>query len=342
MLHVNPLLCPIAALGAALLAQHHIWKRLEPRLERRDLWWNMHVYCSLHGRNQRGPLSRDVMDNDVRRVFREALGWSEEAYERDMKGISARLCRKTNARETSFSVPEREGERLGMWSGRDETRRDTHYLKTTPPFLAARAMAGTPGPDPLTLHITDWVPGAIKIPGVVPSADETLMRYEEPLPSVPMAYVAELLPWAAEWYERLNDDSDEAWSQEGADSQRVSARNYISAVVLSVKAYICAMSVLHESFPDNALFKHVLSIATPPLRNFLDDNNRRYRAAQDVSQVAKELEFVGKKAEAQALRCVEGQMQALASEHRSMNAEMRGEIHSSEHKIMGALFNLQT
>ena len=66
MLHVNPLLCPIAALGDALLAQHHIWKRLEPRLERRKLWWNMHVFCSLHGRNLRGPLSRDVVDHDVK------------------------------------------------------------------------------------------------------------------------------------------------------------------------------------------------------------------------------------------------------------------------------------
>jgi hypothetical protein len=66
MLHVNPLLCPIAALGDALLTQHHIWKRPEPRFERRELWWNMHVYYSLHGRNLRGPLSRDVMDNDVR------------------------------------------------------------------------------------------------------------------------------------------------------------------------------------------------------------------------------------------------------------------------------------
>ncbi len=116
-----------------------------------------------------------------------------------MKGTSAKICHKTNARETSFSAPEREGGRLGMWSGRDETRRDTHYLNTTPPFLAARAIAGTPGPDPLTLalHITDWVPGAIKMPGVVPFADET-PRNGEPLPSVPMAHVAELLPWAAE------------------------------------------------------------------------------------------------------------------------------------------------
>jgi hypothetical protein len=302
---------------------------MEPHFERRDLLWNMHVFTSFHAKNAKHPLSRDVLDNDVRRVFLEALGWTEDAYGRDMKGLSAKLCRKTNAREASYSgAPAREAERLGMWGSRDETRRDTHYLNTTTPFLAARGMAGTPGSDPLTLHITDWVPGAIKMPGVIPSAEDT--PNGEILPSVPMVLVAELLPWSTEWYERLNDDADEAWSQEGTDERRVSssARNLISAVILSVKVFICAMSPLHPSFPDNVLFKHILTIASPTLRDWINENNRRYLAAQEVSQVAKSLEFAGKQAEAQALRCVESQMQALSSEHKIARAEMRGEIQS--------------
>ncbi len=62
---------------------------MEPSLERRDLWWNMHVFTSFHAKNARQPLSGDVLDSDVRQVFLEALGWSEDAYERDMKGVSA-------------------------------------------------------------------------------------------------------------------------------------------------------------------------------------------------------------------------------------------------------------
>ncbi len=66
-------------------------KRMEPRLERRDIWWNMHVFSSFHAKNARQSLSRNVLDSDVRRVFLEALRWSEDAYERDMKGVGAKL-----------------------------------------------------------------------------------------------------------------------------------------------------------------------------------------------------------------------------------------------------------
>ncbi len=57
--------------------------------------------------------------------------------------------------------------------------------------------------------------------------------------------------------------------------------------------------------------------------------------------MTKDLEFSGKKAVAQALRCVESQMQALSSQNRNLKEEMRGEIQSSEHNIMVAISNLQ-
>ena len=90
------------------------------------------------------------------------------------------------------------------------------------------------------------------------------------------------------------------------------------------------------------LFEHILTIASPSFRNFINENKRRYLAAQEVSQVAKSLEFAGKQAEAQALRCVESQMQALSSEHKIARAEMRGELQSTEHNVMAAISNLQT
>ncbi len=64
--------------------------------------------------NSRAPLSKDVMENEVRRVFLDALGWTEDAYERDMNGKSEKFCRKTpelwNKREALGLVEQQRGD----------------------------------------------------------------------------------------------------------------------------------------------------------------------------------------------------------------------------------------
>ena len=158
MIHTDPRIDPVAAVGMMLVSQYVVWGRIPPDFTSRENWWSTYLFCTFPGRNGRNPICKATMSADIKRAFVEGLHWTEQEFETIMKNVATRIWRKTNAAETSFAcVPEGEADRIGLWASSRCSRRVTNYLSTEVPFAAARALAGTVG-DIQRPHVTDWIP----------------------------------------------------------------------------------------------------------------------------------------------------------------------------------------
>ena len=163
MIHRNPYLCPLASLGGWFVGSFNeaLWGRMFPDLSKRDLWWNMYVFCTYSTRNSRRPMCSTTMSHDIKRAIMEGVGYSEEDYKKHFSGRSTHIWRHICAVETSFGgAPAQEGNRAGLWADKTVSRRELDYLNEDLPFLVTRASAGTCGPDPRTPHVTAHVPGS--------------------------------------------------------------------------------------------------------------------------------------------------------------------------------------
>ena len=235
--HSNPLLCSVAATGQTLVLQFHphLWNRIPPDFSSRDKWFGMHVLTAFENRNCHNMISQTTLCNDIGRMFTEAFGWSEDRVKRDLKGICSHLGRCTNAADTSdANAPDRQADRIGGWSSSEGSRRDSSYLVHRIPLAAARALAGTPGDDMTRPHRMDHIPNATF---AVPSGTHVPDLVREILPSVPMRFVGEWVPFLPEWFARLQDEDDEIWSEQGADDKRTSATNCVKGCIFDVKVY---------------------------------------------------------------------------------------------------------
>ena len=340
--HTNPLLCGVGATGQSIVLQfhRHLWNREPPDFSRRERWFNMHFLCTFENRNSHNRISASTLSSDISRMFTEALRWSEDRVKRELKGICNHLGRCTNAGETSdANVSDRQGDRIGGWASREHSRRDTSYLSHRIAFAAARALAGTPGNDMTAPHRLDHIPNAVLGPPLAsaPRTDIAPESIDDILPSVPMQFVGEWVPFLPEWNERLKNEEDEVWSQQGSDDSRISATNFVRAGIFSVKVYICIFSVLREQYPANKLFKTLWRTMSDPFKKWCDENKQRWEASCETTQVTRALEEMGRAAEARALRSMESHMQIVLEAHKSTKCELIKRIEQSEHQIIEAV-----
>jgi hypothetical protein len=173
MIHNNPYLCPVAAVGGLLVSEFSpfMWGRIFPDLSKRELWWNMHLLCTRAKLNSRSPICNKTLAADIKKGITEDVGYTDELYAKLFPGRPTHILRHICAAETSFGgAPASEGNRAGLWADRSATRRDQDYLNEDLSFLVSRASAGTTGPDVRTLHVTRHVPGSCVSPPALPSA----------------------------------------------------------------------------------------------------------------------------------------------------------------------------
>jgi hypothetical protein len=284
MIHVNPYLCPIASIGAWIVARWHpkIWNCLPPDFRRNENWWRTHLFTTFEGRNQRTPLSRDRSMQDVKRGVCGGLGWTHEKYEEVMKGVSTRLLRKTYAANADcISAQETQKDRLGLWDTPSMSRREESYANSLIPLTAARGMAGTPSSDVTVLHVTEWVPDAVapiptSLQHFLTSSDSDVLDI---LPSVPDKFIQELVPWLLPSMEELrdHDQADTSWSSE----PKTSAHDMCRAFVLCIKVCICDWSVTRKHCPESYLFRILSKEISEEFSTWLDMNEKRYLASVD-------------------------------------------------------------
>ena len=96
--HSNPLLCTVAATGQTLVLQFrpHLWNRILQDF----LPGTNGLACMLLPRSRIATVTTTLC-NDIRQMFAEAFGLSEDRMKRDFKGICSHLGRCTNAADTS-------------------------------------------------------------------------------------------------------------------------------------------------------------------------------------------------------------------------------------------------